>query len=78
MERYWCLRWFEQNQVKQVNATLIRDDLVRFDNAPFITTVNGMPELERGDKVELELHEPDLLNLTLICRYVRTLSEAEE
>ena len=78
MERYWCLRWFEHNQAKQVNATLIRDDLVRCDNAPFITTVNGMPELERGDKVELELHEPDLLNLTLICRYVRTLSEAEE
>ena len=77
MERYWCLRWFEQNHVKQVTATILRDDLVRFDNAPFVTTVNGMPELERGDKVELELYEADLLNLTITCRYIRTLSEDE-
>lgn len=77
MERYWCLRWFEQNDVKKVTATIIRDDLVRFDNAPFITTVNGMPELLRGDHVELELFEADLLNLTLSCRYVQTLSSNE-
>lgn len=77
MERYWCLRWFEQNNIKRVCATIIRDDLVRFGNAPFITQVNGMPELERGAQVELELHEADLLNLTLSCSYIRTLTEPD-
>ena len=75
MERYWCLRWFEQNDIKRVSATVIRDDLVRFENAPFITQVNGMPELQRGDRVELELFEPDLLNLNLTCRYVQTIEQ---
>ncbi|NLN68648.1 MAG: RNB domain-containing ribonuclease [Alcaligenaceae bacterium] len=77
LERFWCLRWFEQQQVTRVEATVLRDNLVRFNNAPFVTEINGMPELERGSIVEIELMGNNLLELTLDCQYIRHIEPEE-
>ncbi len=34
MEHYWCLRWLLQEEVGETTATVIRDNLVRFDACP--------------------------------------------
>lgn len=77
MERYWCLRWFQQQGLKEVTAHVLREDLVRFACAPFVTRVAGMPELERGTPVRLELMGCDELALTLDCRYLGVIAENE-
>ncbi|MNU11655.1 hypothetical protein D3C72_2596840 [compost metagenome] len=49
---------------------MLREDLVRFANAPLVTRVGGMPELERGAAVEIDVLGMDELSLELDCRYV--------
>ena len=70
MERYWCLRWLAQNGVERAAANVLRDDLVRLANAPLVTRVGGMPELERGTAVEIDILGRDELALELDCRYL--------
>ena len=68
MERYWCLRWLQQQGLSVVEATVLRDDLVRLDCAPLVTRVPGMPALERGHKVVIEILGYDELSLEVDCR----------
>jgi len=68
MERYWCLRWLQQQELRTVEASVLRDDLVRLDCAPLVTRVAGMPALERGHKVTLDILGYDELALEVECR----------
>lgn len=68
MERYWCLRWLQQQDIRVTEATVLRDDLVRLDHAPLVTRVPGMPTLERGHKVSIEIMGFDELGLEVDCR----------
>ncbi len=68
MERYWCMRWLQQQDIRVVEASVLRDDLVRLDCAPLVTRVAGLPPLERGHKVTLEILGYDELALELECR----------
>ena len=54
--------------MRVVEATVLRDDLVRLDCAPLVTRVAGLPPLERGHKVTLEILSYDELALELECR----------
>jgi exoribonuclease-2 len=76
MERYWCLRWLKQQGVTRTVAGVLRDDLVRLGNAPLVTRVGGMPALERGTQVEIEVLGMDELALELDCRYIGTVAAA--
>lgn len=69
MERYWCLRWLQQQDMRVLEAGVLRDDLVRLDNAPLVTRVPGLPAgLERGHKVSIEILGYDELALEVECR----------
>jgi len=70
MERYWCLRWLAQNNVTRCTAHVLREDLVRLANAPFVTRVGGLPELERGTAVEIDILGRDELALEVDCRFL--------
>jgi len=70
MERYWCLRWLAQNQVAHVQASLVRDNLVRLADIPLVIEVNGLPTLNRGDQMTIEIVQTDELNLTVQARFV--------
>lgn len=69
MERFWCLRWLRQENVTRMDAVVIRDDLVRLADIPFYTRVGGMPMLERGHVVRLDIIGMDEVDLSLECRY---------
>jgi exoribonuclease-2 len=53
MERYWCLRWIEQENVARLEATVLRDTLVRCDRLPLVLRVPSLREAGAGDKVVL-------------------------
>lgn len=74
MERYWCLRWLQQNQASTIDASVLRDDLVRLSGVPMVIRVPGLPELERGQMVRLQILGYDELALELECRYQDTLA----
>ena len=74
MERYWCLRWLLQTDATDVQARVIRDDLVRIDGIPLVSRIQSLPQLARGERVQLRVSDIDLFELTLRGEYQRTLS----
>ena len=76
MEHYWCLRWLEQEAVREASAVVLRESLVRFERLPLTVRVPSLPALEPGARVRLELRGIDLLERGLDCAYRETLAGA--
>ncbi|HKO67379.1 MAG TPA: RNB domain-containing ribonuclease, partial [Burkholderiaceae bacterium] len=74
LERYWSLRWFQQEKMTRVGATVLKSDVLRLDGVPFITRLPGLPDLPRGQKVELDIISMDHVDLTLEARMHRVLA----
>jgi len=74
MERYWCLRWLQQEGVQHLVAEVVRDNLVRLERLPLYARIAGLPEFHPGHRVELLLGEIDLLDAELSLIYHRSLS----
>jgi exoribonuclease-2 len=75
LERYWCLRWLQQEGVSRVGATVLKPDLLRIDDLPLLTRVAGLPMLDRGQRVELDVLGIDEVDLTVELRLHRVLQE---
>jgi exoribonuclease-2 len=69
MERYWCLRWLIQEKVAEACATVVRENLVRFDALPLTLRVADLPPLGADARVRLAIGRIDLLEATLEVRY---------
>jgi exoribonuclease II len=76
MERYWCLRWLMQEGIGEMEATVLKENLVRFVGLPLVTRVTGAPALTPGDMVRVAVADFDLLDNELTCRYLATSSAA--
>ncbi len=76
MERYWCLRWLMQEGVQELNAAVLKENLVRFEGLPMVTRVTGAPALNQGDQIRVAVTDFDLLDVELTCRYLATLPAA--
>ncbi|MCK6425111.1 MAG: RNB domain-containing ribonuclease [Burkholderiaceae bacterium] len=63
IERYWTLRWLEQNAVAELDAAVLKDGLVRADTLPLVLRAVGAENLPRGARVRVRLGRPDLLTL---------------
>ncbi|GAB4475999.1 MAG: RNB domain-containing ribonuclease [Burkholderiaceae bacterium] len=74
MERYWCLRWLQQENVRRIGATLIKGDVLRLDGLPLVTRLPGLPELPRGQRLELDVLGVDLVDLLLEARVHQLLA----
>ena len=68
MEHYWCLRWLLQEDVRETTGTVIRDNLVRFDELPLIVRLPDLGVAMPEAKVRIAIGAIDLLNATLECR----------
>jgi exoribonuclease-2 len=78
MERFWCLRWLQQQQITTCTATVLKEDLIRLNNAPFVARLAGLPQLGRGQQIELHITGADELALELEARYVSLLDAVVE
>jgi exoribonuclease-2 len=65
IERWWSLRWLEQNAVAELEATVMKDGLVRADTLPLVFRVPGTEALPRGSRVCARVAGVDLLTLEL-------------
>ena len=73
MEQYWCLRWLAQENVTETTATVIRDNLVRFDRMPWIQRLADLPPQPAETAIRVAIARIDLLHATLECRYAGTV-----
>lgn len=67
MERYWCLRWLAQSSVRQVDAVVLKDEVLRLVEVPLVIPMPGVKH-PRGTQVRLELISWDELDLTVQAR----------
>ena len=63
IERYWSLRWLMQNDVRELDATVMKDGLVRADALPLVFRAVGAEQLGRGSGVRVRVGAIDLLTL---------------
>ncbi len=70
MERYWCLRWIAQQQLRRADAVVVREDLVRLADAPLYFRLAGMPALAPGRRIVVDLLATDEIDLSVQARFV--------
>jgi exoribonuclease-2 len=68
MERYWCLRWLTQENLRQVDAVVLKEEILRLVEIPLIIKLPGMPQVPRGTQVRLDLLQWDEVDLTIEAR----------
>ena len=74
MERYWSLRWLQQEDCRSIDASMRRDGSARLDGLPLVQRVPSAPELPAGARIRLSIESIDLLTLELGCRWQETLA----
>lgn len=78
MERYWSLRWIEQEGLKTIEAVVVKGELIRIEGLPFMQRMPGLPELPRGQKILLDILGVDYVDVLLEARLKEVLDETDE
>ena len=63
MERYWCLRYLEQEGISELAVSVWREGLVRVDKLPLVLRVGGITEHPPGTHLRLRVLRIDYLQL---------------
>ncbi len=77
MERYWCLRWLGQEEARQVEAVVLKDEVLRLVEIPLIIRLPGMPQVTRGAQVKLDILRWDEVDLSIEARLLEMPAAAE-
>ena len=72
MEAYWSLRWLQQESVSEIEALVLRENLVRLEGLPLAVRVPSLPLLDAGTRVRLAIDAIDLLERSVACRFLET------
>ena len=65
IERYWTLKYLQQNGITELTATAFKDNLVRADDLPLVLPALGAQGLPRGAKVRVKLGAIDEITLDI-------------
>lgn len=75
IERYWALRHVEQQGLTELDASVMKDGLVRCDHLPLVFRALGTDSLPRGTHVRVRVTGIDLLTLDLHASLVARLDD---
>ncbi len=73
IERYWTLKYLQQNGITELVATAFKDNLVRADELPLVLPATGALGLPRGAKVRVKLGEIDEITLDITGAVIERL-----
>jgi exoribonuclease II len=76
IERYWTLKYLQQNSVQELNASVMKDGLVRADELPLVLRATGCESLPRNAHVRVRVTGCDLLTLDVHGQIVARLDDA--
>jgi exoribonuclease-2 len=78
MERFWTLRYVQQNGLTEIEGTVFKDNMVRADSIPLVLPVVGAQGLPRGARVKVRLGDIDLITLDVHGTVVERLDASAE
>ena len=78
MERFWTLKYLEQQGITELVGTVFREGLVRADDLPLVLGVMGGNELPRGARVRVQLGEIDEITLDVKGTVIERLDVESE
>lgn len=74
MERYWCLRWLQQEGIGEIPAgALRRPGLFKLDHLPLMVSIPSAPSLTQGARILVKVGAIDFVALEADFRYLKTL-----
>ncbi|MES2785602.1 MAG: RNB domain-containing ribonuclease, partial [Pseudomonadota bacterium] len=65
MERFWTLKYLQQQGITEVTGSLFRENMIRADELPLVLPVLGAGTLPRGARVRVKLGEIDPITLDI-------------
>jgi exoribonuclease II len=75
IERFWTLRWLQQNGTTELTATVMKEGLVRADDLPLVFKALGCENLPRGSHVKVRITGLDEMTLDVHATLVERLDE---
>ena len=72
MERYWCLRWLQQEKADIMAARVLKGDAVRLERLPLVLQIPGLGIQARGTKITLKIGTCDEFSLDVSCTHLPT------
>ncbi len=80
MERFWTLKYLEQNGITELNATVFKEGpggsfLVRADDLPLVFPVLGAQNLPRGARLKVKLGDVDEITLDIHGTVIERLDD---
>jgi exoribonuclease-2 len=78
MERYWCLRWLGQENARQVDAVVLKDEVLRLVEIPLVIRLPGMQQVARGAQVRMDIVRWDEVDLSLEARLLEVAEPTPE
>jgi exoribonuclease-2 len=78
MERYWTLKYLQQNDIRELEATVFKEGLARADTLPLVLPVLGTGDLPRGSRVRVKLGAVDLITLDVSGTVLQRLDSVPE
>ena len=78
MERFWTLKYLQQNGITEITATVFKENMVRADDMPLVLPVLGAANLQRGARVRVKLGEIDEITLDVMGTVVERLDAVAE
>lgn len=75
IERFWTLRWLQQNGTTELTATVMKEGLVRADELPLVFKALGCEPLPRGSHVKVRITGLDEMTLDVHATLVERLDE---
>jgi len=76
IERYWTLQWLAQQGTTELDASVMKDGLVRAESLPLVFRALGCEALPRGTRVRVRLTGSDALTLELHANLLTRLDAA--
>ncbi len=76
MERYWCLRYLEQENIREAEVSVLRDNLVRFDTLPLVAKVADLPAAVPGTPARVAIQSLNFWEVDLRCTTITQNSAA--
>ncbi|HEY1103656.1 MAG TPA: RNB domain-containing ribonuclease, partial [Burkholderiaceae bacterium] len=77
IERFWTLKYLQQNGITELTATVFKDNMARADTLPLVLPVLGAQDLPRGARVRVKLGEIDEITLDVAGTVVERLDVAQ-